>query len=146
MSNVPFSVVDDAGRILASGTCDEEDIDAQACVPPLSLAPDGQPAQPAPAASVLRKAYSSATHRFANGRAVRLPKLKPVVTVEMVRAEAALRIEEAMPRWMIDRQVSGGSPIPEAAKAAASAIRVRSAEIEALRPIPEDFRSDIYWQ
>lgn len=69
----------------------------------------------------------------------------PAPTAADVKAEAARRIEKIMPPWMIDRQVSGGNPIPEAIKDAAQAIRVRSDEIEAMDPIPADLRNDSYW-
>lgn len=69
----------------------------------------------------------------------------PPVTVADVKAEARRRIEAIMPRWMIDREVTGGDPVPTAAKAAAAVIRERSDCIEQLNPIPANFREDVYW-
>ncbi|MEG6510087.1 hypothetical protein V6C03_14040 [Methyloligella sp. 2.7D] len=62
-----------------------------------------------------------------------------------IKREAGRRIEQAMPRWMIDREVSGGAAIPQAAKDEAAAIRARSDAIEAMDPLPEDFADDACW-
>lgn len=70
----------------------------------------------------------------------------PPVTVEMVKGEAARRIGEAIPRWMIEREMTGGEPIPQGRKEAAALIRAKSNEIEAMSPIPQDFTDNKYWQ
>lgn len=70
----------------------------------------------------------------------------PPVTADMVKAEAARRIGEAIPRWMIEREWSGGEPVPQERKDEAALIRLRSNEIEQLDPIPADFREDTYWE
>lgn len=69
----------------------------------------------------------------------------PPSAVADVKAEAARRIEAIMPRWMVDREVSGGEAIPEAIKQAVAAIRARSDEIEAMQPIPHDLTQDALW-
>lgn len=67
------------------------------------------------------------------------------VTAADVKAEAAQRIEAIMPRWMIDRQVSGGTPIPDELKTRAEAIRAASNRLERLKLIPTDYREDRHW-
>lgn len=79
-------------------------------------------------------------------RPERLPPPAPATpTIAHVRAEAAGRIEQAMPRWMIDREVSGGKPVPEPIKAHAAAIRAASDRLEAMDPVPADFADDRWW-
>ncbi|ODA67687.1 hypothetical protein A7A08_01722 [Methyloligella halotolerans] len=65
--------------------------------------------------------------------------------IEAVKGEAQRRISAVMPRWMIDREISGGTAVPREAKDAAAVIRERSNELEAMSPIPPDFTADIYW-
>lgn len=60
-----------------------------------------------------------------------------------VKQEAARRIEEAMPMWMVARAMSGGAEIPESNKAAAAALRQRSGEIEAQIEAGK-FKGDLY--
>lgn len=91
----------------------------------------------------------------------------PLVTVAMVKVEAARRIEAIMPdykqrnvmAWGLETMMAHG-PDPanwppelqavndaaQTAWAAIKAIRARSDEIEAMEPIPADFRNDAYWQ
>ncbi|MEG6508612.1 tail fiber assembly protein [Methyloligella sp. 2.7D] len=70
---------------------------------------------------------------------------KQAALIAGVKAEAFRRISEIMPRWMVDREVSGGAPIPTATKTAVEAIRAKSDAIEALDAVPEGFTSDEYW-
>lgn len=68
------------------------------------------------------------------------------ITATDVKAEAERRIEAIMPRWMIDRQVSGGAPLPDEVKARAEAIRAASNRLERLPRIPTDYRDERHWQ
>lgn len=63
-----------------------------------------------------------------------------------VKAEAARRIAETGVGWMVEREVSGGAPIPQAVKDACALIRERSNAIEMLDPIPYDLTDDKYWR
>lgn len=90
----------------------------------------------------------------------------PIALVEDVKAEAARRIEAIMPdykqrnvmAWGLETMmIYGADPTgwpsdlqavnnqAQAAWAAIKAIRTRSDEIEAMDPIPADFREDAYW-
>jgi hypothetical protein len=73
------------------------------------------------------------------------PYVAPPVTVEMVKAEAARRIGETIPRWMFEREFTGGTPISQEQKDAVELIRHKSNDLEALSPIPQDFTDDKYW-
>ncbi|RYG84111.1 MAG: hypothetical protein EON59_13490 [Alphaproteobacteria bacterium] len=89
------------------------------------------------------------------------------VSVADVKAEAGRRIEEIMPSYKQRNSMAAGLEAmmtygtdpaawpPEvqavnnqaqAAWAAIKAIRAKSDEIEAMAPIPADFRDDGYWQ
>jgi len=73
------------------------------------------------------------------------PYVAPPVSGEQVKAEAARRIEAIIPRWMIDREMTGGTPVPQELKDAAATVRTRSGEIEAMESIPQDYVDDKYW-
>lgn len=91
---------------------------------------------------------------------------EPPVVIADVKAEAGRRIEAIMPdykqrnvmAWGLETMMAYGpdpadwpAPLQEvnnqaqAAWAAIKAIRVCSDEIEAMDPIPADFRDDSYW-
>ena len=63
-----------------------------------------------------------------------------------VKAEAARRITATGIGWMVEREVSGGAPIPQVVKDACALIRERSNAIETRDPIPQDFTDDKYWR
>lgn len=90
----------------------------------------------------------------------------PLVTVAMVKAEAARRIAAIMPDYMQRNVMAWGletimaygtdpatwpaqlqavNAAAQAAWTAIKAIRARSDEIEAIDPIPADFQEDEYW-
>lgn len=57
-----------------------------------------------------------------------------VVRADLVATDKAVAgrlIDAVLPRWLVDRAVSGGEPIPDAVKAAAAAIRAASNAREA---------------
>lgn len=74
------------------------------------------------------------------------PYVPAPVVAAMVKTESARRIELVIPRWMFEREFTGGEPIPQTAKDAVALIRLRSNEIEAMNPIPQDYTNDSYWQ
>lgn len=67
----------------------------------------------------------------------------PKTTIQDIKDEARRRIDEIVPRWMIDREVLGGDPVPQALKDAAESIRVRSGELE--QSLPPDYADDNSW-
>lgn len=67
----------------------------------------------------------------------------PSTTIQNIKDEARRRIDEIVPRWMIDREVLGGDPVPQELKDAAEAIRVRSGELE--QSLPADYTNDAHW-
>lgn len=70
--------------------------------------------------------------------------LNPPTTAQDIKEEARRRIDEIVPRWMIDREVLGGDPVPQELKDEAERIRLKSDELEAL--LPKDFTNDEHWQ
>jgi hypothetical protein len=72
-----------------------------------------------------------------------LPPL--TVGADDVKSEAARRIRQVIPTWQIEREATGGKPIPAPAKRAAQAIRDASNRLERLEPIPADYTADRYW-
>lgn len=70
----------------------------------------------------------------------------PPVTVQEVKDEAARRIRAIIPRWKIERAVSGGKPIATADQKAAEAIREASNRLERQSPIPADYADDRHWK
>jgi hypothetical protein len=74
------------------------------------------------------------------------PHMPSLVSADAVKFEAARRIAETGIGWMVEREVSGGAPIPQAIKDACALIRERSNDIETLDPIPRDFTDDKYWR
>jgi hypothetical protein len=68
------------------------------------------------------------------------------VTVEQVKQEAARRIRALIPRWKMERALSGGKAIPAADQKAAQAVRNASDRIEKMNPIPADYTNDRYWR
>ena len=80
------------------------------------------------------------------------PRFKPapagpvIVPVSDVKLEAARRIRQIIPRWKMERAVSGGKPIPPADRKAAQAVRDASNRIEKMNPLPADFTDDRYWR
>jgi hypothetical protein len=69
----------------------------------------------------------------------------PAVTAAEVKLEAQRRIREIIPRFKVERAISGGKAISEEDQKAAQAVRDASNRIEKLNPIPADFREDWYW-
>lgn len=51
--------------------------------------------------------------------------------IEMIRAECALAIDATGIRWMVEREVSGGKPVPQSVRDACAALRAKSNELEA---------------
>lgn len=66
-------------------------------------------------------------------------------TIEMIKVEAARRIEAIMPMWMIAREISGGTPISDEIKAEVQLIRDASNQLEAKGKIPFSYTDDKYW-
>lgn len=66
-------------------------------------------------------------------------------TTAAVKAEAARRIYASGLPWMVEREVSGGEPIPQAVKDHAAAVRAASGVLESLSPIPADYTDDSHW-
>lgn len=77
--------------------------------------------------------------------AAALPYRETVVTSEDVKREAARRIRLLVPRWKMERALTGGKPIPAADQKAAQAVRDASDRIEKMNPIPVDYTDDRYW-
>ena len=63
-----------------------------------------------------------------------------------IKAEARRRIEATGLPWMVEREVSGGDPVPQTVKDQAAAIRAASDALEAMDPIPADYADDGHWQ
>ena len=100
-------------------------------------------------------AYEHSITNAATGETIVVPftpeEIAAAVAAAMVRntdvkAEAARRIAETGIGWMVEREVSGGAPIPQAVKDACALIRERSNAIETLDPIPPDLTDDKYWR
>lgn len=72
-------------------------------------------------------------------------RAQPLPTVTNIKEEARRRIHETGLSWYVEREVSGGSPIPEAIKAYCAEVRSASNDLEALDPIPTDYADDNYW-
>jgi hypothetical protein len=69
----------------------------------------------------------------------------PDVTADDVKRHAARLLSYT--DWMVMRAAEpDGKPMPEEVIAWRALIRKRSAEIEAMQPIPRDFEQDHYWQ
>lgn len=66
-------------------------------------------------------------------------------TIDDIKAEAARRIYASGLSWMVEREVSGGLPIPQAVKDYAAAVRAASGAMEAMSPIPDDYTDNRYW-
>lgn len=69
-----------------------------------------------------------------------------VITPEQVKAEASRRIEEVIPHWMIEREVTGGKAIPDSLKKQAQKIRDKSDALEGMSPIPVNYTAQKYWR
>lgn len=50
--------------------------------------------------------------------------------LEMIRNECALAIEATGVRWMVEREVSGGKPVPQDVKDTCTALRAKSNALE----------------
>lgn len=50
--------------------------------------------------------------------------------LEMIRNECALAIEATGVRWMVEREVSGGKPVPQDVKDTCAALRAKSNTLE----------------
>lgn len=99
------------------------------------------------------------------GGALTVDPIVPVITSEMVKAEAYRRIVAILPEWKqrnltaraveLSMKVAGGSSLTideQAEWDAGSAlwqrikvIRAKSDEIEGMNPIPADYTNDSYW-
>jgi len=90
-------------------------------------------------------AWLAANPEFPIGDYVPPTDLAPV-SIDAVKTEASRRIAATGLGWMVEREVSGGAPIPQAVKDACARIRERSNAIETLDPIPRDFTDDKYWR
>jgi len=69
-----------------------------------------------------------------------------VITPEQVKAEAYKRICGIIPAWMIEREVTGGKPIPEDLKKKAQKIRDKCEALEKMSPIPVNYTAQKYWR
>jgi hypothetical protein len=79
------------------------------------------------------------------GTAAKFPVRKIVVSTGDVKREAERRIRAVIPRWKIERSVTGGEPISAADREAAQAIRDASNRLERQSPIPLDYTDDKHW-
>ena len=68
-----------------------------------------------------------------------------VITKQDVKNEARRRIEETNLSWYVEREVSGGTAIPDEIKTYCAEVRAASDDIEANDPIPADYADDKYW-
>ncbi|MDM7975251.1 MULTISPECIES: hypothetical protein [Thalassospira] len=67
----------------------------------------------------------------------------PPTAIQDIKDEARRRIDEIVPRWMIDREILGGDPVPQELKEQAESIRTASDGLEVI--LPYDYTADSYW-
>lgn len=87
--------------------------------------------------------WEAGKYRFVAGQPVAIAApLPPAVTIEEVKAFAGrlLRVTD----WMVTRSLEG-TPVPPDVLAYRAAIRAASNEIEAMAPIPQDFKDAKWW-
>jgi hypothetical protein len=75
----------------------------------------------------------------------KFPVRKIVVSANDVKLEANRRISAIIPRWKVERALTGGKPISAADQEAAQAIRNASNRLERQSPIPLDYTDDKHW-
>lgn len=73
------------------------------------------------------------------------PKPPDVVVVEPAQVKAWAGRILSYTDWYVTRQHEGGPEVPEHILTYRQAVRDRSGEIEAMEPIPADFRDPKYW-
>lgn len=64
--------------------------------------------------------------------------------LEGIKAEAFRRIRLVLPEWMVEREVTGGDPIPQDIKDQVAHIRSCSNILE--ENLTEDFTNNTYWE
>jgi hypothetical protein len=64
-------------------------------------------------------------------------------TVQQIKDEANKRIAASGHDWQIIRQISDGTPVPQAILDYAAAVRAASTTLEA--SLPEDYSNDVHW-
>lgn len=69
----------------------------------------------------------------------------PTITVEDVKYETKARIADSGITWMLEREMTGGDPVPQAIKDYLAAVRATGTALEAMEPIPQDYRFDHRW-
>jgi len=65
-------------------------------------------------------------------------------TIKQIKYECRKRIEKIMPMWMVAREVSGGSVIPQPIKDEAQRLRDKSGELE--DSLPQKYYLDSQWE
>lgn len=81
--------------------------------------------------------------RYVDGEFV--PPSPEPVTVEMVKREAGRRLKYT--DWYVTRAAdpTDGRPVPESVLAERAALRAAAERLEAMVPIPPDYRSEEHW-
>lgn len=95
--------------------------------------------------AVFRGQIDPASQMVRNGKAVK-KKVEPLPapTPDQIKEFAARLLRDT--DWYVLRSLDpDGAPVPESVTAYRSAVRAASGEIEAMRPIPADYRDAKYW-
>ncbi|MAI62399.1 MAG: hypothetical protein CBB87_07980 [Micavibrio sp. TMED27] len=72
-----------------------------------------------------------------------LPERTDEKIISGIKTEAAIRIAEAIPYWMTQREQLGGTPVSQALKDYAADVRAASNALEV--SLPQDFSADEHW-
>jgi hypothetical protein len=133
--SVAFTAFDaDTGEILRSGSSQRQDLHRQAF---------------AANEIVIEGRYPDDRYRIEIGEdgPVAVSWTPPViVTADMVKIEARRRIEARYPLWkQVNIRASSDAREVGAMTAYIDAVRARSNEIEAMTPLPEDYRDEKWW-
>lgn len=83
------------------------------------------------------------THYFFGGVPADKPEETPTITRAAVKAHTARVLSYS--DWYVTRKVETGAVIPARIRAYRKAVRAASNKIEAMKPIPADYRDPKYW-
>lgn len=73
------------------------------------------------------------------------PKPAETVIIDPAKVKAHAGRILSYTDWYVSRDLEGGGAMPEAIQAYRQSVRDRSGEIEAMNPIPADFRDPRWW-
>lgn len=83
------------------------------------------------------------THFLPGGVPTEKPEEIPVITAGQVKAHAAKLLSYS--DWYVTRKIETGAAIPARVRAYRRAVRAASNKIDAMKPIPADYRDQKHW-